>query len=194
MKETWELIEAKLTELSPEAAAGLQPGATAEAIAQLERVLGAELPQDFRAAYQVHNGQLPNSPGLIESEELLSLPEIQVQWHIWKDLLDSNTFENEQGPYTSHPHPGIRNDWWNPLWIPITHDGSGNHYCLDLDPAPAGNRGQIIRMWHDDPERSLEAPSFTAWLTDYKNKLESGQLVYSENYFGIIDKDVDDED
>ena len=87
------------------------------------------------------------------------------------------------------PDKGIKNDWWNDSWIPITYDGSGNHYCLDLDPTEEGIYGQIIRMWHDDAERTLVANSFKEWIVDYKDKLVSGQMVYSEDYFGIIDKD-----
>ena len=122
-------------------------------------------------------------------EELLSFERIADEWKVWKDLLDSKDFEDKNGPFSSTPDSGIKKDWWNALWIPFTYDGSGNHYCLDLDPSNEGTYGQIIRMWHDDPQRNLVANSFSVWMTDYKNKLVSGQLVYSEDYFGIIDKE-----
>ena len=34
----------------------------------------------------------------------------------------------------SDPDVGIRNNWWNDKWIPITYDGAGKHDCLDLAP------------------------------------------------------------
>ena len=124
---------------------------------------------------------------------MLSFNRIIDEWRVWKDLLDSKAFEDTSGPYTSLPENGIKNNWWNPLWIPITYDGSGNHYCLDLDPEKDGSYGQIIRMWHDDPQRSIEASSFKEWIIDYKNKLVDEQLVYSDDYFGIINKEDLDE-
>lgn len=68
-----------------------------------------------------------------------------------------------------------------------THDGAGNHDCLDLSPAAGGNVGQIISMWHDGDARELLAPSFQTWLQTYVEGLESGRLVYAEVYGCIAD-------
>ncbi len=193
MTEIWTTIELKLTEIAPEILNNLNDGVTDEEVKNLESLLNAKLPIDFIAFYKIHNGQETESAGLIECEELLSFDRIIDEWKVWKDLLDSKDFEDDNGPYTSTPENGIKNNWWNALWIPITYDGSGNHYCLDLDPEKGGNYGQIIRMWHDDPARSLEALSFKEWITYYKDKLVDGKLVYSEDYFGIINKEDLDE-
>jgi cell wall assembly regulator SMI1 len=193
MTEIWKIIELKLTEIAPEILKNLNDGVTNEEVENLENIINAKLPIDFISFYKIHNGQETESAGLIECEELLSFDRIIDEWKVWKDLLDSKDFEDNNGPYTSTPENGIKNNWWNPLWIPITYDGSGNHFCLDLDPEKDGNYGQIIRMWHDDPQRSLEAISFKEWITNYKNKLVEGQLVYSDDYFGIINKEDLDE-
>ena len=193
MTEIWKTIELKLTEIAPEILKSLNDGVTNEEVENLENIINAKLPIDFISFYKIHNGQETESAGLIECEELLSFDRILDEWKVWKDLLDSKDFEDNNGPYISTPENGIKNNWWNPLWIPITHDGSGNYYCLDLDPEKDGNYGQIIRMWHDDPQRSLEAISFKEWVTNYKNKLVDGQLVYSDDYFGIINKEDLDE-
>ena len=74
----------------------------------------------------------------------------------------------------------------NILWIPITYDGSGNHYCVDMDPAPDGTSGQIITMWHDGGERELMADSFTDWLTRLADEYERGEWVYSEDDWGVV--------
>jgi cell wall assembly regulator SMI1 len=58
----------------------------------------------------------------------------------------------------------VRDDWWNPRWIPFTHDGGGNHLCLDLDPAEGGAVGQVISMWHDSGERAVQGHSFGEWF------------------------------
>jgi cell wall assembly regulator SMI1 len=189
MQAIWNAIETKLAEIAPAILQQLQPAATDAELRRLQHLIGAELPADFLAFYKVHNGQQPDSAGLIECEELLSLERIEDEWMVWKDLLDGGHFEGEPGPVTSEPEAGIRNDWWNARWIPVTYDGSGNHYCLDLDPAEGGSYGQVIRMWHDSPERSLAAASFREWITAYKDQLEAGALVYSEDYFGILAKE-----
>ncbi|KWE64809.1 hypothetical protein WL77_20605 [Burkholderia ubonensis] len=62
------------------------------------------------------------------------------------------------------PEPGIRGDWYNLKWIPLTHNGSGDHLCVDLDPDEGGRIGQVIRVWHDSPERELVAKRVGEWL------------------------------
>lgn len=184
MDRNWTIIKNWLSEHASHIKEELNPGITDEEINTLQAKIGVKFPSDFLEFYKIHNGQDSNSEGLIDTEELLSFDRIADEWSIWKDLLDKGTFENN----SSEPNTGIKNNWWNPLWIPITYDGSGNHFCLDLDPAPEGTYGQIIRMWHDDPERSLEANSFTEWITQYTKNLQSGEYIYSEDWGGIINK------
>jgi cell wall assembly regulator SMI1 len=188
MIEIWAAIKLKLTEIAPNMLDNLNAGVTDKEVEDLEKLIKAKLPIEFVDFCKIHNGQKPGSAGLFDCEELLSFERIKDEWTAWKGLLDSKCFEDEGGHFTSLPDNGIKNEWWNALWIPITYDGSGNHYCLDLDPAGQGSYGQIIRMWHDDAERSLEAASFKDWVLAYKDKLVGGQLVYSEDYFGIVDK------
>ncbi|MEC3906133.1 SMI1/KNR4 family protein [Tamlana sp. 2201CG12-4] len=162
----------------------LNPPASKQNIEKLEHTIGAELPEEYINFLMIHNGQNSDSEGLINVEELLSIERIIQEWKVWKELLDSGDFSG----YESDPNKGIKNDWWNDKWIPITHDGGGNHYCIDLDPALGGSSGQIIRMWHDSEERELIAHSFKEWITKYINDLEKGQYVYSEDWGGIINK------
>jgi cell wall assembly regulator SMI1 len=185
MIERWNEIEQKLKQIAPAIFSSLNAGVSDSEVQVLEKTTGTILPADFINFYKIHNGQSRESAGLMYGEELLSVERMLEEWTIWKDLLDSNTFENN----FSSPDSGVKNNWWNPLWIPITYDGSGNHYCLDLDPSEQGHYGQIIRMWHDDDVRSLVATSFDDWVYEYTNKLLSGQLVYSEDYFGIVDRE-----
>jgi cell wall assembly regulator SMI1 len=172
-----------LERVSPGLGAHLGDGASEEAIAQLEETLGVSLPDDVRAFYREINGQEPDAPNLVDGTELLSLARIADEWAVWNGLLRDGSFEDAR----SAPAAGVKDDWWNPAWIPLTYNGAGDHYSLDLDPAPAGTRGQIIMMWHDDAERTRHAASFTDWIEGLCDAMERGDYVYShDEYFAIV--------
>lgn len=191
MDQVWERIEAALAERFPELLATLNPGASEEAIVASEAALGIRFPDDFRLSVKRHDGQ-GAFRRLMGVGPLLPLEGIVVQWQVWKELLDDGTFEDDGEPFESMPHPGVKPDWWNARWIPITHDGSGNHDCLDLDPADGGSSGQVIEMWHDDDIRPLNAPSLTAWLTEFLEELEAGELVLTDEYGLVHQDELDD--
>ncbi|MBF9141347.1 SMI1/KNR4 family protein [Hymenobacter properus] len=185
MQEVWARFENWLQAHAPQLLENLSLGASETALEKLAQTLDAALPDDFLAFYRIHNGQQSQSGGLINAEELLSVPRMLEEWTVWNDLLAGGDFEGA----SSTPARGIRADWWNPRWLPLTYDGAGNHCCLDLAPADGGTYGQVIRMWHDDAERTLLASSFTEWITDYVQALEAGQYVFSEDYDGILSVD-----
>ena len=60
---------------------------------------------------------------------------------------------------------------------------------VDLDPYPGGSVGQVISVWHDQPLRTVLAPSFCHWLDGFANGLESGLYMFSDDYGGIMKKD-----
>lgn len=185
MRDAWTRIERWLEAHAPEPRGILNPGASEEEIAALEREVGLRLPDDVRESLRIHDGQAPDAPGLINACELLSTARIAGEWRAWKELLDGGDFDDAE----SDPAPGIRGDWWNAAWIPLTHDFGGNHDCLDLDPAPGGRAGQIISMWHDDAERRVLAGSFREWLSAFADGLENGDYVYSEEYDAVVRAD-----
>ena len=138
----------------------LNPPAIDAEITTLEQQLGVTLPTDYVQALRQHNGQRGLADGLFDGQEFLSAQNVFAQWQIWKGLHDAGEFK----ALHSSPAAGVRDDWWNPRWIPFTHDGSGNHLCLDLDPAEDGSVGQVIAMWHDAAERTVEGRSFGEWF------------------------------
>jgi len=185
MRELWRRLEAWLSTNAPQVLETLQPGATEEQIERAEAFLSVKLPEDFKASYRIHNGQTPYESGLLDGRELLSLERIQDEWKVWKDVLDSGDLDG----FRSEPNGPIRDDWWNEKWIPITHDGSGNHDCLDLNPATGGQAGQIIDFWHDDPTRALMADSYGSWLKALVEGCESGRYVFSDECGGVVEAD-----
>ena len=182
MQAIWNRLAQWLQINAPQLVGELNPGATDAELAELSSTIGVELPADFLAFYRIHNGQRSGGSNLFDGEELLSTDRMLDEWGVWHKLLVSGDFA---GSY-SEPPAGVRNDWWSPGWLPLTYDGAGNHWCLDVAPAAGGTYGQIIRMWHDDTERPLAATSFREWLTRYVIELEAGAYAFSEEYDGIV--------
>jgi cell wall assembly regulator SMI1 len=185
IEELWTRLETWLDANAPALVPTLQPGASEAEIQQTEAFLCVQFPDDFKASYRIHNGQENYADGLLYGREFLSLERIRDEWKVWKELLDGGDFEGSK----SQPSGPIRDDWWNAQWIPITYDGSGNHDCLDLNPAEGGHIGQVIDFWHDESSREIKASSFTAWLATFVEGCENGTYVYSEKYGIVIHTD-----
>lgn len=183
--DAWAAFESWLSQHWPDGLKDLCPPATDEEIRNLETRLGVSLPSDFLEFLKIHNGQKGSAGGLFDNSEFLSTTAIIEQWKVWKDLLDSGDFNG----YKSEPEAGVRDDWWNSKWIPFTHNGSGDHYCLDLAPSAVGQEGQIITMWHDMGTRAVEASSFKLWFAMYVDAVKAGKYVYSEDFGGLVDAD-----
>ncbi len=182
MRATWDRIEAWLSANAPRVLESLQPGATDEAIKLAESVLGVQFPAAFKESYAIHDGQVEEAPGLINGCELLSLERIVDEWSIWGELIAEGEFTGLQ----SQSDGPVSHEWWNTKWVPITYDGTGNHHCVDLDPAEGGELGQMIVMMHDDPYRPVIAPNFADWLEAFAEDLETGIYVYDEEDGGVV--------
>jgi len=181
----WTRFENWISKNASHLTSSLNDPATEDQISKLEKTIQEKLPKEYIEFLKLHNGQNRESEGLISTEELLSIERVIEEWVVWKALLEKGDFDGSQ----SSPDKGIKSDWWNPKWIPITYDGSGNHFCIDIDPDNGGKKGQIIRMWHDSAEREFIANSFNEWFNNYVTDLEKGKYVYSEDWGGIINKD-----
>ncbi|NIE58555.1 molybdenum cofactor biosynthesis protein MoaA [Burkholderia sp. Ax-1735] len=160
LRETWQRLEAAFAADASRLPGGLNGPASDDEIAALQTALGTRLPDAFVDSLRIHDGQADSGDEFSGSDALLSAREILAQWRIWKGLVDGGDFDGME----SEPDPGVADDWYNLKWIPFTHDGSGNHLCIDLDPAEGGCSGQVIRVWHDDARRERIAESFSAWL------------------------------
>jgi cell wall assembly regulator SMI1 len=175
---SWETIKTWLKIQAPEILDTLQPGSTEEEIHDTETFLGVIFPDDMRVSYRICNGQKPDEMGyifgLIDGWEFLSLNRIKEEWGIWKNLLD-------EGDY-------VTKEWWDPAWIPLTQSGSGDNHCIDLTYPSTNNKGNILIVWHDIPERPIVAPSFSAWLNAFKSDIENDMYIYSREYGGLVKK------
>jgi cell wall assembly regulator SMI1 len=186
MEEIWKRIDSWLEANAPVVFQSLQPGASDSQIQAVEDALSIQFPEDVRASYRIHNGQSTvdyGAHGLIPlAREFLCLERLQHKWQVNEEVFGGGDFPDLDGD----SDPGIRADWWNRRWIPLTSDGAGDSECLDLDPADGGAVGQIITMMTHDNRREMVASSFRSWLEEYATKLESGEYVFSEESDGIV--------
>lgn len=56
----------------------------------------------------------------------------------------------------------LKRTYWQPQWVAIAQDSCGNEYCVDLDPGPSGQAGQMIAMEFQDGQGPYQA---TFWTT-----------------------------
>ncbi len=183
---TWRKIESWLAAHWPQGLEDLRPPATDEEIHALERALGAHLPSDFSDALRVHNGQQGLAGCLFPSGQFLGSEDILDHWMCWKTLLDSGHFQGLR----SDSEDGVLSDWWSPGWIPVTHNGFGDHDCIDLTPTASGMFGQLITMWHDQPERTVLAPSYSFWLAQFHERLQSELIVFCPDSNCLVERDL----
>ena len=172
----------------------LNAGASEADFAELEQTLGYALPEEFKELYRVANGET-DIGAVFAGEEWLSIERIIDEYDIWQALHADGSFQNDDGSdFGCQPEDvGIKPDfWWNPKWISLTADGSGNSKMIDLDPSEQGTAGQIIQMWHDDAAREKEAASLREFLQNYVRDLEAGLYVLDAEFGLILQSELDE--
>lgn len=156
-------------------------GATDEDFAQLEVLFKMPLPEDFKALYRVANGQSIDSQDLLQGEEWLSIERIMDEYQCWLGLYENGDFLENGKDYGCNPDEGIKSDFWfNPKWLPLTSNGSGDNLMIDFDPSPKGEIGQIIEIYHDEDSRLLKALSLKAFFEQYAEDLANNQYLLDE--------------
>jgi cell wall assembly regulator SMI1/predicted DNA-binding WGR domain protein/uncharacterized protein YukE len=165
----WKRIDAWLTENAPSLMANMGAGATLESIEKAEAALGMELPDDVRASYAIHDGS--GRRFLFPSGYYLSLDEMVDRYGKWKYLVEEDGgFDDED----SEPKGPIQKVHYHLKWIPLTHDGGGDHTLIDLAPAEGGKVGQLIEFSHETGPDVVAAPGLAAYLSTIADRLESG--------------------
>ena len=141
-----------------------------------ERLIGIKLPESYRQLYRWHNGENDDRWGHIYGLPLLPLKDAAFQWTAWNRVLadfKGNRYEIRGGGW---PQGAVDPAYINPRWIPLTHDGSGNHLGLDFDPWPTGRVGQVILYGRDEDVKAVLAPSLGTFLAWIASLLEGGNF------------------
>ena len=163
----------------PEYLEDLAPGSSDAALAELEALVGFDLPEDFKDLYRWHDGQKTNyRPGLFYGMEFLSLKEVGRRWRAWQDVIRSGW--DDIGAFVSAPPGAVQEAYANPGWIAFAIDRGGNCIGIDLDPGPAGTRGQVINFGRDEDEKFVLAPNLNGFLEWLAGQLEAGNFLITE--------------
>lgn len=159
----------------------LRPPATGGDLADVEAHLGQRLPDDVRALYLLHDGQHQYTAadprfavGVFTGLPLLPLHDVLVSWDQW-DGFEAQEDMDESA--SSTPEGFVQPKYSTRGWIPLTHDGSGNHVGVDLAPGPDGTVGQVITFGADDDEHQVLAPSLLSYLEQVTALIASGAVT-----------------
>jgi cell wall assembly regulator SMI1 len=152
------------------------PPATDVELDAFEKLIGLELPHSYRQLYRWHDGENDDRWGHIYGLPLLPLKEAAAQWKAWSDVLAYFEGDRYDIPGGSWPEGAVDPAYINRRWIPLTHDGSGNHIGLDLDPWPNGRVGQVIIFGRDEDVKVVIAESLGKFLEWIATLLESGNF------------------
>lgn len=163
INDIWQKIENNLNMYNTDIVSTFNPPANAISINKLEGAIGASLPEEFIQFLSIHNGQQENSKFLFDNNKILSVSEILMAWSTWCDLLYDGDFEGK----ISNPASEIQDGWWLKGWIPFATNGYGDFLCIDLNPSINGVMGQIIKVYHDVEDRTLESNSFLNWFSQF---------------------------
>ena len=154
----------------------LNPPATETELDAVERLCGLELPPSYRQLYRWHDGENDDRWGHIYGLPLLPLKDAAFQWKTWARVLADFGGNRYEIPGGSWPKDAVDPAYINPRWLPLTHDGSGNHIGLDFDPWPNGRIGQVILFGRDEDVKCVLAESLGKFLEWIASLLESGNF------------------
>jgi cell wall assembly regulator SMI1 len=152
------------------------PPATDAQLNAFEQMVGLAMPRAYRQLYRWHDGEEDDRWGHFYGLPLLPLREAGSQWTAWNRVLAGFGGTRYEISGAGWPEGAVDSAYINPRWIPLTHDGSGNHIGLDFDPWPGGRRGQVILYGRDEDVKVVLAPSLGAFLHWIAGLLESGNF------------------
>ena len=158
----------------------LNPGASEKAIAAAEKAMKLSFPPDVRASLAVHDGQAteggaPVFPWMPGCPPLLPLARIVERWKEEQDFAAKRQPKKEWFDAGGKLKGGVYRTGRIPIAGPVRKDGERTF--LDMDPGPAGTRGQLITMVSAADFVVIDA-SFAAAFERWVNVLERGLWIY----------------
>jgi cell wall assembly regulator SMI1 len=161
-------IEAWVMAHAPELASSLAPPAKPDDLRLLDVFVSGSLPAPVRAWFSCHDGGATTDVALLDLFRGYSFLSIAAALFQRKEMLAMRGEECWAfGP--------VKATYFHDRWLPFTMIDEDSHFhCLDFDPEPGGNVGQVIRVDDDDLERRVIAPDLGHYLTRFARALERG--------------------
>ncbi|SET44137.1 SMI1/KNR4 family protein [Hymenobacter actinosclerus] len=151
----------------------LNPGAEPAMLDALETAVGRPLPADYRALYQRFDGLNENADNFGSFFYGISfLPSAQVTANYQYRASDAGVVSLTKALLAIK-----RDNALNPHWLRMGFDGSHVWLCLDLDPAPDGQYGQIILLDEENETAFVVADSVAGLLSEFALDLEENLYV-----------------
>lgn len=177
VKSSWNRLDSWLNQHTPQGRYRLKSGASLAHLQLTEATVGAQFPEDLRESFLLHDGSEGTWVLIVGS--FLSLDELANRWKSWHEGLKNGYFE---GPdFVSNPEQGIKSNWFNNKWIPVSDNQNGDYTYVDLDPAEDGQVGQVIGFTRDEGATKILAKKFGEWISGLASALESGMYLYDES-------------
>lgn len=181
MDKEWKQFTQALKTKLPIYHSRLKPGASAQAIHALETKIGSKLPPEFTTLYLINNGENEEwfIGGAMLGMKMLTLAEIEKEWKTMAEVEDKYHF-NKKWSGDIIPKDAVRIASFSKGWIPVFSDLNGNYIGIDLDPATAGTRGQVINFGTDEYSHYVFANSLTDFI----------KLINTQFKNGVVDKAI----
>lgn len=172
----------------------LQESATINEISNLERVIGKNLPGDFKNLYFWHNGldDDENFGSLFYGMDFFPIDRIIAEHHSKKENYSSETIPLNKTDTEINP-----SNIYNMDWVKFAFDGSHTSLYLDLAPTDKGNCGQIIFIDDEYSTGILVANSTAQLVENFRNDLENNlyhldeDALEDENHYLTTDPKID---
>lgn len=191
---SWQRIEQWLTAHAPQCLAELEPPVSPDDLARAAQVFG-ELPTEYVGLLRIHNGvdNAQYGTGVFGGFVLRSLASALAAQASWRQAHDDVRREYDVDGGMKAP-AGVRQAWWHPGWLPVAVDAGDPRTTifLDLDPAPGGTRGQLVRHVVDDDHLVVVSGSVGAWLEQIAAVMEAGQVAVARDGDAIVGLDWPD--
>ena len=172
--ESFRKIQAWLNKNAPDIS--FREPADPSAITNFVEKSGLSLPEDLHRVLCAADGERRSSTGMIGNWRLMSIAEIQASWGLLANLSEKGAFVGQEAEAPVY----IRNSWWDQAWIPCVTSGSGDYFCLDMNPLEPKRVGQVLLFLRDQPGRPLIAGSLRAWFDRIARDLEAGLYTFNE--------------
>lgn len=157
-------------EKAPESYAALRPPFTADQFQALTTLTAYELPAAYRELFAWKGGQdALTENGLLTGWRIMQFTEISMEYQAMLELFNMGEFTTP--------------NWWNPRWLPLLVNNSGETICYDAEGVFGGTAGQLIRFASDSNDRSVWFPALQSLLDAAVVAFETGaQLQLPAGY------------